>query len=266
MNTNRNNNNRRRGRGNNRGQGGGGGPQSNRIDSRARGNAPQLLEKYRKLAHDASLNDDRVQTEYYLQFADHYFRVLADSRTQKDDGRPRRDEYRDQPFDEDDEEEEFEARREPPVRAPRKPGPAENAPAEGSQTDAGSAGGGSEREREAGGDDANPFVRDGRKRRPRTRARTKGGENGREESGREEAGERVTGSDQTGAGDPRSGVDPGVLPPAISRKGADDSDKPGAENQGEDAPERARAAPRPRTRRARPAADSGDAEALEAVN
>src|SRR6187551_1396285 len=90
LNQNRNNN-RRRGRGNNRG-GQGGGNQGNRIDSRARGNAPQMLEKYRKLAHDASLNGDRVQTEYYLQFADHYFRVIADMRTQKDDQRPRRDE------------------------------------------------------------------------------------------------------------------------------------------------------------------------------
>ena len=73
------NNNRRRGRGNRPG-GGNGGQQLNRIDSRARGNAPQLLEKYRKLAQEAQLNDDRVQTEYYLQFADHYFRVIADSR------------------------------------------------------------------------------------------------------------------------------------------------------------------------------------------
>ena len=71
MNNNNRGNNRRRGRGNNR-QGGGGGQQLNRIDSRARGNAPQLLEKYRKLAHDAHLNGDRVQEEYYLQFADHY--------------------------------------------------------------------------------------------------------------------------------------------------------------------------------------------------
>src|SRR5690606_8657641 len=89
LNQNRNNN-RRRGRGNNRGPGGG--IQGNRIDSRARGNAPQMLEKYRKLAHDASLNGDRVQTEYYLQFADHYFRVVADSRSQKDEQRPRREE------------------------------------------------------------------------------------------------------------------------------------------------------------------------------
>jgi hypothetical protein len=88
---NRGNNNRRRGRGGNRQQGGG--QQLNRIDSRARGNAPQLLEKYRKLAHDAHLNGDRVQEEYYLQFADHYFRVLADQRARQEEQRsPRRDE------------------------------------------------------------------------------------------------------------------------------------------------------------------------------
>lgn len=85
-----NNNNRRRGRGNNRQQGGG--QQTNRIDSRARGNAPQMLEKYRKLAHDAHLNGDRVQAEYYLQFADHYFRVIADTRVRQEEQRARRDE------------------------------------------------------------------------------------------------------------------------------------------------------------------------------
>ena len=87
-NNNRGNNNRRRGRGNNnRPQGGG--QQLNRIDSRARGNAPQMLEKYRKLAQDAHLNGDRVQAEYYLQFADHYFRVIADSRVRVDEQRQR---------------------------------------------------------------------------------------------------------------------------------------------------------------------------------
>jgi len=84
------NNNRRRGRGN-RNQGGGG-HQQNRIDSRARGNAPQLLDKYKKLAQDAAHNGDRVQAEYFLQFADHYFRVIADNRSRQDDNRPRRDE------------------------------------------------------------------------------------------------------------------------------------------------------------------------------
>lgn len=85
MNNNRSN--RRRGRGSNRSQGN----QSNRIDSRARGNAPQLLDKYKKLAHDASMNGDRVQAEYYLQFADHYFRVIADGKAQREDSRARRE-------------------------------------------------------------------------------------------------------------------------------------------------------------------------------
>lgn len=87
LNNNRGNN-RRRGRGNNRQQG----QQVNRVDSRARGNAQQLLDKYKKLAHDAHLNGDRVQEEYYLQFADHYFRVLADQRQRQEDARQRRDE------------------------------------------------------------------------------------------------------------------------------------------------------------------------------
>lgn len=90
-NNNRGNNNRRRGRGNNNNRQGGG-QQTNRIDSRARGNAPQMLEKYRKLAHDAHLNGDRVQSEYYLQFADHYFRVIADTRLRQEEQRARRDE------------------------------------------------------------------------------------------------------------------------------------------------------------------------------
>ena len=96
MNNSNRGNNRRRGRGNNR-QGGGGGQQLNRIDSRARGNAPQLLEKYRKLAHDAHLNGDRVQEEYYLQFADHYFRVIADQRQRQEEQRaPRQDPWQEQ--------------------------------------------------------------------------------------------------------------------------------------------------------------------------
>ena len=88
-----NNNNRRRGRGNNNSGGGnrpqGGGQQLNRIDSRARGNAPQMLEKFRKLASDAHLNGDRVQAESYLQYADHYFRVIADTRVRQEEQRTR---------------------------------------------------------------------------------------------------------------------------------------------------------------------------------
>lgn len=85
INRNNNNNNRRRGRGSNNRQPGG--QQLNRIDSRARGNAPQMLEKYRKLAQDSHLNGDRVTEEYYLQFADHYFRVIADQRARMEEQR-----------------------------------------------------------------------------------------------------------------------------------------------------------------------------------
>ena len=94
-------NGRRRGRGG--GQGGaprpngsgGGQDRGNRIDNRARGNAAQLHEKYKALARDAQMQGDRVNTEYYLQFADHYFRVLSESRSrfEEQQPRPRRDDF-----------------------------------------------------------------------------------------------------------------------------------------------------------------------------
>ncbi len=92
----RNNNNNGRPSGNNRG----GGDNGNRIDNRARGNATQLLEKYRNMARDAQMAGDRVNAEYYLQFADHYFRVLADNRARQDEQNPRQ-RTRDDGFDQD---------------------------------------------------------------------------------------------------------------------------------------------------------------------
>lgn len=80
--------NRRRGRGNNRPQNnnnrGGGFDHQNTIDNRSRGNASQMLEKFKKQANDAQLNGDRVNAEHYLQVADHYFRVLADYRSRQE--------------------------------------------------------------------------------------------------------------------------------------------------------------------------------------
>ncbi|MBJ6123090.1 DUF4167 domain-containing protein [Sphingomonas mollis] len=92
---------RRRGRGGNGsgGTGNTGGPRQggqgrpdngNRIDNRARGNANQLYEKYKNLAADAQRQGDRVNTEYYHQFADHYFRVLSDQRGRFEEQQPRR--------------------------------------------------------------------------------------------------------------------------------------------------------------------------------
>jgi len=94
-------NGRRRGRGGGapRPNGPGGGPdRGNRLDNRARGNAAQLHEKYKTLARDAQMQGDRVNAEYYLQFADHYFRVLSENRARFEDQqqRPRRDDYQGQ--------------------------------------------------------------------------------------------------------------------------------------------------------------------------
>jgi len=87
-------NNRQGGR--RRGRGGGGRapnnvPSGNRQDHRQRGNAAQLLEKYKQLARDAQLGGDRVQSEYYLQFAEHYFRLLNENRARFEDQRRHRD-------------------------------------------------------------------------------------------------------------------------------------------------------------------------------
>ena len=104
---------RRRGRGGQRGPNIGGQP-GNRQDNRQRGNAAQLLEKYKNMARDAQLAGDRVQMEYFLQFADHYFRVLSESRARFEDQRRQRGED----LEEDDGEEEL-------VEAGESEGPAE---------------------------------------------------------------------------------------------------------------------------------------------
>jgi len=229
LNQNRNQN-RRRGRGSNRG-GQGGGHQSNRIDSRARGNAPQMLEKYKKLAHDASLNGDRVLTEYYLQFADHYFRVVADSRAQKEDGRPpRRDQDREQSFDSDEDEAEDrdDGQRDESPRGEQPRRRRDRDDDERAETAEGKPGVEGEEAREASPED-NPFVRESRA--PRQRSR------GRERPSNGSAGE----TDE-------SGFDPGVLPPSIPREEAE-----------------AKRPAKGRTRRSRPA-DDGDEGALEAVS
>lgn len=94
-------NGRRRGRGGAPRQNSGNGQGGNRIDNRARGNASQLHEKYKTLARDAQTQGDRVMTEYYLQFADHYFRVLAENRPRFEE-QQRRDRFDNGDFDEED--------------------------------------------------------------------------------------------------------------------------------------------------------------------
>jgi hypothetical protein len=256
-----NNNNRRRGRGNRPNNGGGGGQQVNRIDSRARGNAPQLLEKYRKLAHDAHLNGDRVQAEYYLQFADHYFRVLADARVRQEEQRRPRDERWEGGTEEADEAEEFSnsnsdfpSFEQPQFTRPQRdqrPQREEREEEVAREDDEGERGSGQAQE-EAEGDSpnpyeppANPFVREGRTRGLRPR---------RERDLRPAQVSRTGGRDDEGDAAP-AGLDPSSLPPAISatRDEAAESDE----------------APKPRRGRPpkrKPSADDIGGEALESVS
>lgn len=275
MNNNRGNN-RRRGRGNNRQQGGG--QPQNRIDSRARGNAPQLLEKYRKLAHDAHLNGDRVTEEYYLQFADHYFRVIADTRARQEEQRIRRDERWQEGNAESDREDsedseggsdsEYSAYDQSGYghgngngnRREREDRPRRQERAEPESRNEASSGDEVEEKRSPYEPPENPFVRDSRATRgPKTRRPR-----------REEPVEDSAGEPQADA----PGIDPDLLPPAISapREEAPAPDKapeadkapkaPAEEKAAADKPE---AKPRRRTTRRKPAAgDTG--ETLESVN
>jgi hypothetical protein len=280
---NNSNNNRRRGR-NNRpgggGGGGGGGQQQNRIDSRARGNAPQLLEKYRKLAQDAHLNGDRVQAEYYLQFADHYFRVIADTRLRQEEQRKPRDERWQDGGDEGDDSGDFhvendfpafdppannrppreervrreeqregrddrDEREDRPAREERQPREErqsrEDRPARAERSEVIAPDSDENGEANPFEPPENPFVRENRGTR---------GLRPRREDRRPRRDERPTADD----GEP-AGLDPSSLPPAISAR---------REEPAEDIPSEAEAKPkRPRARR-KPAADDAG-ETLESV-
>lgn len=256
---NRNNNNRRRGRGSNRGPGGnsgGGGNQGNRIDSRARGNAPQMLEKYRKLAHDASLNGDRVQTEYYLQFADHYFRVLADSRAMKEEQqqRGRQGDREQQGEDFFDEEDDFDARNRPYETRRERARQEERANAAAEADDAPRGNEGEDAADAAGEQETgdNPFLREERPRRARSRD---GNRDGGREGGRTRDQHRERTPRQDDAPAREGGLDAGILPPSIVRDEAP--------AQADDAPAPVKRAPR--ARKPRKADDTGGSETLEAV-
>ena len=45
---------------------------------RNKGNITQQYNKYLKLAKEASSSSDRIQSEYYYQFTDHYYRLMVE--------------------------------------------------------------------------------------------------------------------------------------------------------------------------------------------
>lgn len=266
-NSNSNNNNRRRGRSNRPGGGSGGQP-LNRIDSRARGNASQLLEKYRKLAHDAHLNGDRVQSEYYLQFADHYFRVVADSRVRQEEGRGRAPGESWQSGEDGEDSGEFTSNSDFPNfdqpsynRAPREERPRDDRPREERPRHDDNRVERAPRPAQVDQEDSvevdaveanpfepakNPFVQESRTRpglRPRRESRPRPLR--QVQGGREDDGDNAS-----------AGLDPASLPPAISASRSDAVD---------DGADDAEVKPRKRAPRRKPSA--GDAgETLESVN
>ena len=48
------------------------------FSNRNRGNVSQQYNKYLKLAKEASRSSDRIQSEYYYQFTDHYYRMMVE--------------------------------------------------------------------------------------------------------------------------------------------------------------------------------------------
>ena len=46
--------------------------------SKNKGNTTQQYNKYLKLATEASSTGDRIQSEYYYQFTDHYYRMMME--------------------------------------------------------------------------------------------------------------------------------------------------------------------------------------------
>ncbi len=92
----------------------------NRQDNRQRGNAAQLLEKYKGMARDAQMQGDRVQSEYYLQFADHYYRILNENRARYEEQRRQQGGY--DAADEDEDQDELEAAAGPRDREARDDG------------------------------------------------------------------------------------------------------------------------------------------------
>lgn len=215
---------RRRGRGNNRAQNANrnGYDHQNRIDNRARGNAAQMLEKYKKLAQDAQLNGDRVQAEYYHQFADHYFRVLADFRGRQEENRPQRSEWRN------DEREGGDWRED-------EAGDEDGAEAEisGEESDEGE-------ERE----DRRPQRSERRDRGERGDRGERNDRNNRNRRDRNDRHDRNERQQARGGEEAASGLDLAVLPPAI-----------GAANDADDAPFEEKPARKPRARKPKSAAD-----------
>ncbi len=191
------------------------GADGNRIDNRARGNAAQLLEKYKNLARDAQMQGDRVNSEYYLQFADHYFRVLNENRARFEENNRRQ-------RDDSDEDEEYEAegdgRRQDEQRADEDRGDRNERGNRGDRNERGDrAERGERRNGRANGHANGAEQREGQS-----------DESERNEAAAEEAPKRRRGRPKRDAAEAEApaGIDADRLPPSLSAEDGEEAPKP----------------------------------------
>ena len=232
-----NNNNRRRGRNNNNNRqqqnNRSGFDYNNSIDNRARGNASQMLEKYKKLASDAQFNDDRVNAEYHLQFADHYFRVLADFRSRQEARQDQQGERRPREDNRDD--------RDDWQNDDRSASYEEQGSSDGAEIETATENDNEDRSRGDTGNESRPLQRDERPRRnDRTERNDRSSNRAPRRHHSEEAAEETV------------GIDVAVLPPSIS-----------VSNDGDEAEVEAKPVRKPRARRPKPSNDETIVTAAE---
>ena len=65
---------------------------SNGPDIKIRGTAEHICKKYQSLARDAQLSGNRVRAEGYLQYADHYYRIVLAAQAQQQQRQQQRQE------------------------------------------------------------------------------------------------------------------------------------------------------------------------------
>ena len=64
-------------------------------DVKIRGSAQQVLDKYQQYARDAQTSGDRILSEAYYQFAEHYQRIVAKQAEAKERSQQNRNQNRD---------------------------------------------------------------------------------------------------------------------------------------------------------------------------
>ncbi|SDD43472.1 DUF4167 domain-containing protein [Kordiimonas lacus] len=101
------------------GKGSNSGPGNRSNEPKVRGNPKQLLEKYKNQAREAKQAGDRVQAEYFYQFADHYQRVLNEV-TARNGGQNQRDQNQRDSNQSDDDQHDDNAPQQEAEQAPRR--------------------------------------------------------------------------------------------------------------------------------------------------